>query len=263
MAMRSEMTLKVAGTSIHFNSNVKQYARLLRATKKQVRDRFAAAMSVWATWVKTLAIAYAPRYSSDGNPNRLDRSIDMVETYGIGGAGPRGQMRVQVGVRDDWQSEYDLRRPPWGSSSYQVAIALHESWNTLAKKKAKQRAAKKWDKIKDSLPDWATGVHGGVGESYLTRAAEAATEYYGKYIKYFRIMRPKTLSSAPGSVDEVIQNTLAWDGEMRKIAQDQRTADAALSDINRALDFLSLMEGPEVVIGYDERGPIYAHNEGD
>ena len=177
MALKSSMSFKVGGISIAFSSNAHNYRNFSRATQKRVRDRMAALMDGWANEVVAKAIAYCPHYS--GN---LEQAIVKSDPYLYRGAGPRGQMAVQVGVLDTWESPYDDRNPPWGVSSPELLVRLHEFWDDLAGKEARERAAKKGP---------------GVGAKFLTRAAEEASESFARNLKRFTLFSP--VGQVPGN----------------------------------------------------------------
>jgi hypothetical protein len=163
------------GFSFNFDTNYGKYVKWAERTKKIMRRKARRLCMEWAQEIVQEAQKRCPEYSdSSTNMNNLTNSIKIAGTEGRYNTKDfgRSRMSVTVGVdADNWQSDYDLIVEDIASASKtgrtlltsgrELAVLLHESWEQLAGKKARDRADEKGSRY---------GVR--VGSHFLLRAYE-------------------------------------------------------------------------------------------
>lgn len=151
------MSIQVKGFSCTWRDNLPEYKRLTRqmiAKAKAVRNQV---ITDWALFVQYQAAIRTPSYGGDlANAIQIDKNLS------------KDIATARVGVSTDWQSNFDDdyqktrgEMPEWGISSPQLAMMIHEIWDSVASPRGKARAARKGAKY---------GVS--VGSGFLTRAID-------------------------------------------------------------------------------------------
>lgn len=181
--MRSGFAFKVEGYTIGMTSFSRQYADWIKKQKQSVQTAMSRWVGVWASEVVTRARHNAPEFDEPGytnSPTSLTNSIVKTETTTY-----TNHIKIMVGVSSSWSSSYDEwfvtkynSKPPWGVSSPQLALWIHENWDSFATERARNSAAKK-------------GARYGsvVGERFLYRAARDASDDRGLVVMARQIFK--------------------------------------------------------------------------
>lgn len=150
--------MSVKGFSCEWQDNLPEVKRIFKKTAEKAKAAARHIVQDWGRYVRDEAAKRAPSYGGD-LANAIQTSFSGLHNNRYG---------VRVGVSVDWQSNFDTdymnsrgKTPPWGVSSPQLAMLIHEEWEALADDGGFRRAATKGARY---------GVT--VGSGFLTRAIE-------------------------------------------------------------------------------------------
>lgn len=150
--------MAVKGFSVEWQDNLPEVKRVFKKTAEKARAAARHIIREWGTYVRDEAAKRAPSYGGDlANAIQVSYSGLHNNRYGS-----------RVGVSVDWKSDFDedymnsrKKDPPWGVSSPQLAMLIHEEWESIVDTGGLKRAATKGARY---------GVT--VGSGFLTRAIE-------------------------------------------------------------------------------------------
>ena len=166
---KNDFSMQVSGMTVNMKSFAPEYTKWLKPVQRRTKAAAREVARLWAEQVIAKAKMYCPVFGTDLG-NSIASDYTRLVAFGSFGA---SRISVKVGVKSDWRSTMDEMNPPWGVSSPQIAVVLHEMWESVAKDAARERAAEK--------SSYFGGVY--VGEKFLARAAEDATQGASKMAK--------------------------------------------------------------------------------
>lgn len=173
--MDKDYSIKVKGMSITMRNWNFNYKRWTVLQKQKAIAAMQSSLNQWARVVASKASMYAPEYSNapnnggqGGNSNSLANSIMVSPPEMVYGG---RKSTVTVGVKSGWHSQFDDdfmekrgKLPPWGVSSDQLAVFIHDNWDSVVGEQGRQRAHEKARRH---------GLNSNqVGERFLARAVE-------------------------------------------------------------------------------------------
>lgn len=176
------MQYRVAGYSMSIKWNKTEFKKWTEAQKRKAVFASRDLMRQWAAYIQEEARKRCPDYGGD-----LTDSIKTTGTTMIGGPTNRStRVKAAVGIDPNWVSSFDAdyretnkdKDPPWGASSPELAVFIHNNWGSFVSPKktpfAYARAERKSKR---------TGRR--VGELFLVRAYEEQMKELGDMAKEF------------------------------------------------------------------------------
>lgn len=164
--LNRQFSIALKGYTFEFKTNYKGYVKWADRTKRTMRRKAIRLCRQWAEFIAIEAKKRCPHYSGG-----LEAAIKVSGARGRYDTTDFGKSRMSIAVGVDalsWKSEYDKvvtdlvaseRLADAQLASPELAILLHEQWESLAGELARKRAERK-------------GTHFGVrvGSKFLTRA---------------------------------------------------------------------------------------------
>jgi hypothetical protein len=175
------MQYRVAGYSMSIKWNKTEFKKWTEAQKRKAVFASRDLMRQWAAYIQEEARKRCPDYGGD-----LTNAIQTTGTTMIGGPTNRStRVKAAVGIDPNWVSSFDAdfqannkEDPPWGVSSPELAVRIHNNWGSFVSPKdtpeAYYRAERKSNR---------TGRR--VGELFLVRAYEEQMKELGEMAKEF------------------------------------------------------------------------------
>lgn len=160
-----QFSIAIKGFTFEFKSNFKEgYDKWADRTKKRIRRKSIKLCREWADFIAVEAKKRCPHYSGG-----LEQAIKVSGARGLYDRNDYGSSRMSISVGVDgmaWQSAYDdvvIQLTAKGRisdpmlASPQLAIFLHENWNSVAGDEAIARARRKEQAL--VLPAGTVGSH--------------------------------------------------------------------------------------------------------